>query len=146
MKQPNKTKVSIRKLEDKDYLYVNMWLFLALPAVILFNVANIFPQLLETQTFLILTLVGIAVVAGCSESINLAIKPGAKPSRIAAWFVFSLSVLSVVVGIIAMYTDLKIIAALSLFMTIPISFFSILSMYYDGDHQTEEKPGLPHKN
>src|SRR5947207_1692397 len=110
MQQSNETQVSVEKREEKDYLYINMWLLLMLPGLVLFGIINVFPQLLETDTFLILTLAGIALTEGCHQCIRLAMKPGAQQSRIVAWFVFFLSLLSVVIGVVAVYNDIKIIA------------------------------------
>ena len=138
MQQSSKTQVSVKKREEKDYLYINMWLLLMIPGVIILGVVYLFPQLFDVDTISILALVGTVLTLGCCLCVRKALEPGVQQSRIVAWFVFSLSLLAVVVGVIAVYDNKKIIVILSLLMTVPISFFSSLPTFYYGDRRENE--------
>lgn len=109
-----------------------------IPGVIILGVVYLFPQLFDVDTISILALVGTVLTLGCCLCVRKALEPGVQQSRIVAWFVFSLSLLAVVVGVIAVYDNKKIIVILSLLMTVPISFFSSLPTFYYGDRRENE--------
>ena len=138
MQQSNETQVPIDKREEKDYLYVNMWLLLMLIGVIIFIVVYTFPQLFDTDTLMVLSLITLAFIYGSIVCVRLALKKYAKQTRILALFCFFLSLVSVAIGVVAIYDNKKLIAILSLLLTIPISFFSILPTFYYGDRRENE--------
>ncbi len=128
--------------EDKDYLYINIWLLLAVIGSLLALVLNIFYQSFDFDTFLMLVLVAIFLMGGGAFCVRLAMKKGARQTRIVGLFSFFLTLLTVSIGVVAVYDNKKTIVILSLLLTIPISLFSILPLFYYGDYR-EHDPLLP---
>ncbi len=138
MQQSNEAKVTSEKREENDYLYINMWLLLVGIGVIIFAIIYIFPQLFDTDTLMILSLISLVFTYGGIVCARLALKNHAKQTRILTLFCFFLSLVSVAVGVVAIYDNKKFIALLSLLLTLPISFFSILPTFYNSDKRENE--------
>lgn len=120
---------------ERDYLYINMWSLLMLVGVAIFGVVFLVPQLIDIETELILCLLCLTFMGGSLICIQFALKKNAKQSRILAFYIFLLSLISVTIGIIAVYDGKKLIVVLSLLLSIPISFFSLLPTFYYGDEK-----------
>lgn len=142
MQQANQIQVTREGHEEKDYLYINMWLLLMVIGVIIEMVIQIVPQLFDSSTLMILSLIVLAFMGGGIICVRLALKKHAKQTRIVTVFCFFLSLVSVIIGIIAVYNNEKFAAILSLLLTIPISFFGILPTFYYGDKR-ENEPEIP---
>ncbi len=124
--------------EGKDYLYINIWLLLAVIGSFIALALNIFYQSFDTDTFFILALVAIFLMGGSALCVRLAMKKGARQTRILAVFSFFLTTLSVAIGMVAVYDNKKLIVILSLLLTVPISLSSILPLFYYGDYREHE--------
>lgn len=138
MQQSNQVMVTREKHEEKDYLYINMWLLLALIGAIIALVVQIFPQSFDNNTLAILALIILMFTCGSATCVHLALKKHTKQICILTWFCFFLSLFSVVVGIIAVYDNKKFTAIVSLLLTVPISFFGMLPTFYYGDKREHE--------
>jgi len=142
VQHPSETNTFQTQREDKDYLYINMWLLLAVIGSLLALVLNIFYQSFDTDTFFMLALVAIFLMSGSAFCVRLAMKKGARQTRIVGLFSFFLTLLTVSIGVVAVYDNKKTIVILSLLLTIPISLLSILPLFYYGDYR-EHDPLLP---
>lgn len=145
MQQSSKTLVSREKHEEKDYLYINMRLILIFIGIIVGIIVYTFPQLFDTDTLMALLLILLVFIYGSTICVRLALKNHAHQTRILSMFCFFLSLVSVAIGVIAIYDNKKLVAILSLVLTIPISFFSILPTFYYGDRR-ENEPQNPIAN
>ena len=138
MQHPSETDTFQTQQEDKDYLYINIWLLLAVIGSLLALVLNIFYQSFDFDTFLMLALVAIFLMGGCGFCVQLAMKKGARQTRIVGLFSFFLTLLTVSIGVVAVYDNKKTIVILSLLLTIPISLLSILPLFYYGDYREHD--------
>ncbi len=138
MQHPRETNTFQEQREDKDYIYINIWLLLSVIGACLALVMNIFYQLFDIDTFLMLALIVIFFMGGSMLCVRLAMKKGARQTRILALFSFFLTILSVSIGVVAVYDNKKTIVILSLLLTVPISLCSILPLFYYGDYREHE--------
>ena len=138
VQQSNETQVSLEKREEKDYLYINMWLLLMLIGIITFIVISAFPRLFDSNTLMSLLLLSFAITYGSLVCVRLAMKKHAKQTLILTFFCFFISLVSVAIWVIDINDNKKITAILSLLFTIPISFFSILPNFYYGDRREND--------
>jgi hypothetical protein len=135
VQHPRETNTVQEQREDKDYLYINIWLFLSVIGALVALVMNIFYQLFDIDTFLMLGLIVIFLLGGSMLCVRLAMKKGARQTRILALFSFFLTILSVAIGMVAVYDNKKTIVILSLLLAVPISLCSMLPLFYYGDYR-----------
>jgi drug/metabolite transporter (DMT)-like permease len=124
--------------EDKDYIYINAWSLLAAIGAGVACVLNFFGQSFDNDTILTLALIACFFMAGSGLCICLAIKRGARQTPISALFSFFLILLSVTIGMVAVYDNNKTILVFSLLLAVPVGLFSILPSFYYGDHRELE--------
>ncbi len=125
----------MEKRKEKDYLYINLWGLLGLIGVICCGIVFLFPQRLDTDTMLILALIGAVFMGGHMLFLRFALKKGAKQTRVFVVLTFFLALLPMVVGVISVYDNRKYIAIVSLILTIPVSLCGMLPTFYYGDEE-----------
>jgi uncharacterized membrane protein HdeD (DUF308 family) len=138
VQQPRETNTLQEQREDKDYIYINAWSLLTAIGAITACVINIFGQSFDIDTLIVLTLIAGYFMVGGTLCIRKAMKKGAKQTPISALFGFFLTLLSVTIGMIAVYDNNKTIVVFSLLLAVPIGLFSILPSFYYGDYRELE--------
>src|SRR5258708_10672967 len=101
MQHPSEANTFQKQREDKDYLYINIWLLLAVIGSLLAFVLNIFFQSFDTDTFFMFALVAIFLMSGSAFCVRLSMKKSARPTRLVGLFSFFFTLLTVSLGVLS---------------------------------------------
>jgi hypothetical protein len=135
VQNPSETNTIQEQGEDKDYLYINVWLFLSVIGALGALVMNVFYQVFDIDTFFMLGLIVSFLMGGSMLCVLFAMKKGARQTRILGLFSFFLTLLSVTIGMVAVYDNKKTIVVFSLLLTALVSLCSMLPLFYYGDYR-----------